>query len=402
MKITDVEAIVVERPGLDVTAADAQQDALIVRITTDEGIVGYGEGNHTPRAMKAIIDSPGSHSWSQGIKDLLIGRDPRQPERIWDTLYRGTAMSGRRGMMVAVLAAIDVALWDIKGKAESKPIYELLGGASGKPVVPYTSLYSGPLSYEDSKAWDVEKILQSRQLGFTAYKIEPLDDCVPEHHQVIEVAQAAYEAVGDTMDMLVDVGHRWETAKVALRWLAELEQYHPRLIETPLWLDDVDGYRTIADRSPIPVALGELFVTRNEFTEMIDRGGVDVIQPGVVRVGFTESKRISEYAAMRGRQVVPYGFVATTLAVVANIHLAATLSNCPWTEYCHLEIYPHQELRKNLFGPEPRMVDGAFELPTGPGLGVEVDEAKVAAAAQRGHRWRAPVWRHEDGAIAEW
>lgn len=97
MRITEVEAIVVERPDLDVTAADAMQDALIVRVTTDEGVVGYGEGNHTPRAMKAIIESPGSHSWSQGLKDLLLGQDPLTPERVWDRLYRGTAMSGRRG-----------------------------------------------------------------------------------------------------------------------------------------------------------------------------------------------------------------------------------------------------------------------------------------------------------------
>src|ERR1700732_4954451 len=139
MQITDVEAIVVEKPNLDVTAADAMQDALIVRVTTDEGVVGYGEGNHTPRAMKAIVESRGSHSWSQGLKDLLIGQDPQAPERVWDRLYRGTAMSGRRGMMIAVLAAIDVALWDIKGKIEGKPIYELLGGASGAPVVAYSS-----------------------------------------------------------------------------------------------------------------------------------------------------------------------------------------------------------------------------------------------------------------------
>ena len=82
---------------------------------------------------------------------------------------------------------------------------------------------------------------------------------------------------------------------------------------------------------------------------------------------------------MRGREVVPYGWVATTLALVADLHLAATLHNCPWTEYCHPEIYPHQELRRNLFGPEPRMVDGVFELPSGPGLGVEVDEAALPA-----------------------
>lgn len=374
MQITDIEAIVVEKPNLDVTAADAMQDALIVRVTTDEGVVGYGEGNHTPRAMKAIIDSPGSHSWSQGVKDLLLGEDPTSPERVWDRMYRGTAMSGRRGMMIAVLAAIDVALWDIKGKVEGKPIYELLGGASGAPVVAYSSLYSGPLPFEETVAWNRTAITKSRELGFRAVKVEPLDDCTPTNAQIVELAALAREIMGPDADVLVDVGHRWKTSKEALRWLRELERYDPALIETPLWLDDISGYRTVSTRSPIKTAVGELFVTRNEFLEMLDAGAVDIVQPGVVRVGFTEARRVAEDAAVRGREVVPYGWVATTLAVVANLHLAATLRNCPWTEYCHPEVYPHQELRRHLFGPEPKMVDGVFELPSAPGLGVEIDE----------------------------
>jgi L-alanine-DL-glutamate epimerase-like enolase superfamily enzyme len=374
MRITDVEAMVVERPNLDVTAADAMQDALIVRVRTDAGIVGYGEGNHTPRAMKAIIESPGSHSWSQGLKDLLIGQDPLSPEQVWDVLYRGTAMSGRRGMMIAVLAAIDVALWDIKGKAEGKPIYELLGGVSGVPVVAYSSLYGGPLPFDQTLAWNQSAITKSCELGFRAVKVEPLDDCTPTNPQIVEVVALGREIVGPDRDLLVDVGHRWKSAKEALRWLGELEAYDPALIETPLWLDDIAGYRRVSDRSPIKTAVGELFVTRNEFLEMMDAGGVDIVQPCVARVGFTESRRIAQDALVRGREVVPYGWVATTLAVVADLHLAATLRNCPWVEYCHPEVYPHQELRRNLFGPEPKMVDGVFELPVGPGLGVEVDE----------------------------
>ena len=378
MKIRDIDAIVVQRPTMDVGAADAMQDALIVRVQTDEGVVGYGEGNHTPRAMRAIVESPGSHSWSQGLKDLLVGQDPLNPERVWDRMYRGTAMSGRRGMMIAVLAAVDVALWDIKGKVENKPIYELLGGASGAPIVPYSSLYGGPLSFEDTVAWARDAVAKSSELGFRAVKMEPLDDCTPTNRQIVELVGVGRETIGPDADVLVDVGHRWKSAKEALRWLQELEQFDPGFIETPLWLDDIDGYRRISERSPIRTAVGELFVTRNEFLEMMDRGGVDIVQPCVARVGFTESRRVAEDAAVRGREVVPYGWVATTLALVADLHLAATLHNCPWTEYCHPEIYPHQELRRNLFGPEPRMVDGVFELPSGPGLGVEVDEAALA------------------------
>lgn len=378
MKIRDIDALVVQRPMMDVGAADAMQDALIVRVQTDEGVVGYGEGNHTPRAMRAIVESPGSHSWSQGLKDLLVGQDPLNPERVWDRMYRGTAMSGRRGMMIAVLAAVDVALWDIKGKVENKPIYELLGGVSGAPIVPYSSLYGGPLSFEDTVAWARDAVAKSRELGFRAAKMEPLDDCTPTNRQIVELVGVGRETMGWDADVLVDVGHRWKSAKEALRWLQELEQFDPGFIETPLWLDDIDGYRRISERSPIRTAVGELFVTRNEFLEMMDGGGVDIVQPCVARVGFTESRRVAEDAAVRGREVVPFGWVATTLALVADLHLAATLHNCPWTEYCHPEIYPHQELRRNLFGPEPRMFDGVFELPSGPGLGVEVDEAALA------------------------
>jgi L-alanine-DL-glutamate epimerase-like enolase superfamily enzyme len=374
VKIMDIEAMVVEKPSIDVTAADAMQDAFIVRIRTDEGIVGYGEGNHTPRAMKALVDSPGSHSWSQGIKDILVGQNPLHPERLWDVMYRATAMSGRRGLLVAVLAAIDVALWDIKGKTEGKPIHELLGGASGSAVTPYSTIYDGPGEWSDTLRRTTEMIDQARGLGFRAVKIEPLDDCAPTNRNIVELAHAARVAAGDEMALLLDVGHRWQTAKEALRVLHELQEYDIGMIETPLWLDDIDGYRRVSDRSPIPVAVGELFVTRNEFLDMMDRGHVDIVQPCVARVGFTESRRVAEDAMVRGKSVVPYGWVATTLAVAADIHLAATLRNSPWCEYCPLEIYPDQELRRNLFGPEPRMVAGVFELPTRPGLGVDVDE----------------------------
>src|SRR5207245_10126038 len=141
------------------------------RWKTDEGITGIGEGNHTPHAMKAMVDSPGSHSWSQGIKQLLIGHDPLSPQRLWDTMYRSTVMSGRRGLGVAVLAAIDVALWDLKGKAENTPIYELLGGSSGQPIRPYSSLYFGPGPYETTLEANLEEIARAKAPGLPAYQI---------------------------------------------------------------------------------------------------------------------------------------------------------------------------------------------------------------------------------------
>src|SRR5919204_5278315 len=195
--------MVVEKPTIDVTSADAMQDAFIVRVHTDEGIVGYGEGNHTPRAMKALVESPGSHSWSQGLQDLLVGQDPLHPEQLWEQLYRATVMSGRRGLLVAVLAAIDVALWDIKGKAEGKPIHELLGGATGTPVVPYATIYRGPQSWDETVETYSELIAQARDLGLRAVKIEPLEECAPTNREIVELTRIARELVGDDLDLLV-------------------------------------------------------------------------------------------------------------------------------------------------------------------------------------------------------
>lgn len=377
MKIVDVEGIVVANPNVDNTATDSAQDAFIVRVKTDEGISGIGEGNHTPLAMKAFVESPGSHSFSRGIRELLIGLDPLQPKRIWDLMYRATIMSGRRGLGVAVLAAIDVALWDIKGKAEGKPIYELLGGASGAPVVPYATIYDGPGEYREKLRSNLALIERALGLGFKAIKIEPLEDWMPTNSQIVEFVREARRQIPDQTALLVDVGYRWRAAKEALHGIHEIESYAPALIETPLWLDDVDGYRTVADRTGIPIAVGEFFVTRNEFLEMMDRGHVDVVQPSATRVGLTEGVRVAEDAAVRGRTVVPFGWLATTISVAANLHLAAALQNSPWCEYVPLELYPKLELRRNLVGPEPQIENGAFLLPTAPGLGVELDETAL-------------------------
>jgi L-alanine-DL-glutamate epimerase-like enolase superfamily enzyme len=381
MKITDVEAIVVASPTLDPDAADATQDALIVRVTSDEGIVGIGEANHSPATVKAFIEARASHSWSRGVRDLLVGSDPSDPPALWRRLYRETIMSGRRGLGVAALAAIDVALWDLRGKAEGKPVYELLGGPTGNEVVPYSSIYTGPASFDEAVDGCGRLVEESRKLGFRAAKLETLVDCVPEHEQVVGLVESVAPALDD-MALMVDVGHRFESPAQALYHFGGLESFSPVFVETPLWLDDVDGYRELASASSIPIAIGELFVTRNEFREMLD-AGVDVVQPCAIRVGLSEAMAVAADAEARGRQVVLFGWVATTIGVVANIHLAAALRNCAYVEYCPVDLYPGQELRRNLVGPEPELRGGAFVLPTTPGLGLEIDEEALEFYRER-------------------
>lgn len=376
MRIIDVEAIIVATPRANPDAADATQDALIVRVTTDDGLVGYGEANHCPAAVKAFIEARGSHSWSRGVRELLVGADPSNPPALWHRLYRETIMSGRRGLGVAALAAIDVALWDLRGKAENKPIYELLGGHRGRPLIPYATIYAGPMRFEDAIAEDTRLIEAALTRGIRGIKLEAVREYVPHHHQVVEFVETLARGVARE-HLMLDLGYRFETSAEAIQYLTPLEDSGLFFVEAPVWVDDVAGYAELAAALRVRIAVGELFVTRNEFIEMLDAGRVGVVQPGVIRVGITESVRVAAEAARRSRLVVPYGWVATTLGVMANIHLAATLGNCPFLEYSSPDLYPGQELRKHIAGPEPTLRDGMFVLPSGPGLGVNVDEDAV-------------------------
>ena len=132
MKITDVEAIILRQPVLDDGIADGSQDDLVIQIHTDEGITGIGEVDSAPEAVHALVSAPGSHAIANCLHSLLVGEDPTDVERLWQKMYRGLIYIGRRGIALHALSGIDIALWDIKGKAEGKPISELLGGAHSR------------------------------------------------------------------------------------------------------------------------------------------------------------------------------------------------------------------------------------------------------------------------------
>lgn len=140
MKITDIECKILVIPDLKENATSSSQDDLIVIVHTDEGISGIGETDTGPWLAKAAIEAPGSHSMAMGMKELLIGMDPFDTSAIWEKLYTYTCMSGRRGAVICAMGAIDMALWDIKGKALGLPVYKLLGGAHKDHIVPYASL----------------------------------------------------------------------------------------------------------------------------------------------------------------------------------------------------------------------------------------------------------------------
>jgi L-alanine-DL-glutamate epimerase-like enolase superfamily enzyme len=384
LRITDIECHVLLVPDVDAAACSSAQDDIVVRVHTDEGIEGIGEVDANPWAVKALIEAPGTHCMGLGLKEMLIGEDPLQIEALWEKLYVGSAMNGRRGLGICALGALDMALWDIRGKAEAKPVWKLMGGAAQPDLVPYASLLPTGDTLADQKESLVAKARQAVALGFTAIKAEV---CLkgPYSHMglqerdedVVDVVAAVREAIGPEVELMVDVAYAWRDFKEALRVLRWLEPYDLYFLETPLPVDDLDGYARLADATDIRIAAGEWLNSRFEFWDLIDRGHIDVAQPDVGRVGgLTEAHRVVEYAYDRGRLIVPHCW-KTGIGIAASANLCAAAPNAPFFEFLPARL-AESTLRQELVADEIALVDGRIPLPERPGLGMELNEDALA------------------------
>jgi L-alanine-DL-glutamate epimerase-like enolase superfamily enzyme len=376
MRITQVEAIVLANPDVDPLACDSAQDAVVVRIHTDEGITGVGEVDATPTVVRAFLEAPSAHAFSLGMRDLLLGEDPRDTRRLWRKLYEGTLRAARRGMGVHAIGAVDLALWDIRGKAVGEPIWKLLGGSARPYVSPYASILPAGAQDEAILADAERRMTQARDEGFRAAKIEAVPQVARDEADIVELVRRGREILGPELTLCVDVGYWWRDAKAALRVIRELEKYDPFFIETPLHVDNLRGYAELSAMTPVRIALGELNAGRLEFIEIMDVGRVDVVQPDVPRAGgLTECLRIAELAEDRGRLVIPHAW-NTGITAAAAIHLSAVSPNCPFVEYLPPTHY-ESGLRRDLLAGEPALVGGVIPLPEAPGLGVELDLGAV-------------------------
>jgi L-alanine-DL-glutamate epimerase-like enolase superfamily enzyme len=392
MKITGVTCHVLLDPGYDREATSSNQDDIVVEVHTDEGITGIGETDLNAWVARACIEAPGMHTMDLGLAQTLVGMDPLDPVAVWDRLYVGTAMTGRRGAVVHALGALDMALWDICGKAVSKPAWQLLGDAAHESFTPYASLLPNRGS-----AWDdfaqalVDQAVWAHRLGFKAAKLETLVTGPYAHSglsesdtRIVEVIGGVRRAVGPDFTIMVDVAYAWSSVAHALGIIESWAEHDVFFVETPLWADDLEGYAELARRSPIKIAAGEWLATRYEFLDLMDRGGVHVAQPDVGRVGgLTEAKRVCDLAAERGKLIVPHGW-KTGITIAATAHLAAVTPHMPFFEFVPQEV-AESALRRELVRDELTLVDGRLALPSRPGLGIELDRdalERFCAAAE--------------------
>ena len=379
MKITDIECRVLLVPDLRQDVTSSAQDDIVVLVHTDAGITGIGESDVNPWMARACIEAPGTHTMGLGLKEMLIGENPLDTERLWEKLYVGSCMNGRRGAVIHAMGAIDMALWDIRGKAAGVPCYQLMGENPRTAIQPYASLQPNGESYEEYKASLVEWVLRAKELGFHAAKLE-VTLSGPYNHsgldepdeKVTETVAACRAAVGADFMLMVDVQYAWPDADTALRTLRDWEELDIYFIETPLPVDDLEGMARLAAESPVDTAAGEWLATRHEFADLLDRGGVHVAQPDVGRVGgITEALRVCDMAAERGRRIVPHCW-KTGIGIAASAHLAAVTPHCPFIEFLPAELTDSQ-LRQHLVQEDLQIVDGEVRVPDQPGLGIELD-----------------------------
>ena len=383
MKITDVETYVLLADNYDPNLTSSAQDTCLVIIKTDEGIEGYGECDTSPWVAKAFIESPGTHTMDQCVKDILIGSDPLKIDDLWSKIYVGTAMTGRRGAGVNAISAVDMALWDIRGKYENKPVFELMGGKKQDEVIPYASLQPVGHSFQEYKDSLVEWATKAKDLGFRAVKSEVTLNGPYAHSglnenddKATEVVAAVRKALGPDIKLMIDVQYRWLNADEALPVVKDWEEFDIYFLETPIWTDDIKGYARMHDEAPMKIAAGEWLSTRYEFEDLIINGKIDVAQPDVGRCGgLTEAMKIAKFSQEHKRIIVPHCW-KTSVSISATAHFAFNTPNCAFIEYLPPQLCV-EILRKELATEGFEYIDGRILPPTKPGLGIELNRNAI-------------------------
>lgn len=366
---------------------------LFLKVSTDEGISGWGEPVVEGRAetVRAAVHE---------LSELLIGQDPLRIEDHWQVLRRGGFYRGGP-VLSSALAGFDHALWDIAGKVRDAPVHELLGG----PVRDRVRVYSWVGG--DRPAGIREAVAAQVEAGFTAVKMNvagPLAAIASPAEADAAVARAweAREALGPHRDLAIDFHGRVSPA-MARRLVRMLEDVQPMFVEEPV-LPEIpgDALRAVVEASTVPIAVGERLYSRWEFKPVLD-AGVAVVQPDPSHAGgISELRRIGALAEVYGASLAPHCPLGP-ISLAASLQVAFATPNFLIQEQSAGMHY--HEGREHGYLVDPSIFafrDGYAARPLKPGLGIEVDEAAVRRADETGHAWRSPVWRHDDGGFAEW
>ena len=337
---------------------------LVVEIFTDNGLVGIGNAALAPQVTKQVI--------ALYLKPLLIGQDPWDLEFLWQHMYRRTMAFGRKGIGMAAISAVDIALWDILGKSARQPVYRLLGGRTKQRIPVYASrLYSIELGKLAAEAKRYKKE------GYRAMKLRfgwgPTDGADGMQHN-IDLVRTVRQAVGDGIDVMADAYMGW-TLDYAKRMLPLLEPFHLRWLEEPVIPDDIHGLAELKSYGRIPIAGGEHEFTLYGFRDLLEARAVDYIQFDTNRVGgITQARKIAALAESYSVPVIPHA------GQMHNYHVVMATLNSPMAEYFPIvDVEVGNELFWYIFNGEPKAKDGFVDLDENtPGLGLTINESALS------------------------
>lgn len=382
-RIARLEIIPVVSPVVSANDLDGTADTVIIKIFDEDGRYGFGEADAPPSAVKSFLEMPTAHMWSRNAGEILIGQDPLEIAAIWQKLYEGTFWPGRRGLGIHAISAIDIALHDLAGKQLGLPAYKLMGGARREKLRPYCTIFPGlaqgrcigDLMREIGRQFEA-----ALEAGFRAVKMEVLFYDLVTDRQLVGLIGEGRRMLGEDILMAVDFGYRWHDWHDALFVLDRVSDCNIFFAEATLQHDDLAGHARLAEKSSIRIGGAEAAATRFEIREWLTVGKVGVVQPNIGRGGgLTEIRRIADMCELHGAEVVPHGWKTGITSAVGR-HFQAACPAAPVFEYVSPIVFD-SPLRRELVSPEPAVVDGFIELPTGPGLGIELNEDLVA-------RWR--------------
>jgi galactonate dehydratase len=367
---------------------------LFLKVMTDDGLVGWGEPVVEGRAdtVKAAVEE---------LSSYIIGQDPMRIEDLWQVMYRAGFYRGGP-ILTSAISGIEQALWDIKGKFYNAPVYDLIGGASRDKIRVYN--WIGGDRPSDVR----EAALQQITAGFTAVKMNASEelhyiDSFSKVEKVIERIATVREVGGSDFGIGIDFHGRVHKsmAKILAK---ELDQYRPMFIEEPVLPENNEALKEIARYTSAPIATGERMYTRWGFKELLQQGIVDIIQPDVSHAGgILETRKIAAMAEAYDVALAPHCPLGP-IALASCLQVDACSPNA-FIQEQSLGIHYNQgnDILDYILNPQTfEYQDGFVSLPKGPGLGVEVNEEKVREAAKIGHDWKNPVWRNDDGTVAEW
>lgn len=377
MKITAIKAYPVVQPLGDMSIGISQgwiksRQSTIVIVSTDEGIEGVGESFGIAKATAAVVED--------FCAPMIIGKDPFDNSVIWDTIYRVAGPDSQKGILVEALSGIDIAIWDIKGKALGLPVHKLLGGAyRDKARVYATGLFRPNVKNEKDAL--VEEALGYKRDGFSAMKLK-IGHVSPEED--LSIIKAIREAIGYDLKLMVDANRAY-TATEAIRLSKQMEQYDIYWFEEPVPPEDIEGCIEVKNNTNIPIASGECEATRYGFRQLITRRAVDILQPNVtIAGGFTEIQKIVAMASTWNIQCIPHCW-GTNVATAASLQYYASIPHIPG-KFNPPELYfefdrSPNPIRERTTHENFIMKDGYVDIPQKPGLGITVNEDFLMASS---------------------